>query len=84
MTDDNTDVTDTMWDQYATALLWEAVGDDFDAATQAFSVSSILLFVGVAAVDPAIANYAVFRLGNLACIAAPNAEETNFCSWRGR
>ncbi len=64
MTDDNTDVTDTMWDQYATALLWEAVGDDFDAATQAFSVSSILLFVGVAAVDPAIANYAVFRLGN--------------------
>ncbi len=64
MTDDNTDVTDTMWDQYATALLWEAVGDNFDAATQAFSVSSILLFVGVAAVDPAIANYAVFRLGN--------------------
>lgn len=64
MTDDITDVTDTMWHQYATALLWEAVGDDFDAATQAFSIGSMLLFVDVAAVDPARANYAVFRLGN--------------------
>lgn len=64
MTDDIIDVTDAMWEQYAAALLREAVGDDFDAATQAFSIGSILLFVDVAAVDPAIANYAVFRLGN--------------------
>jgi hypothetical protein len=64
MTDDMNDGTDTMWAQYAAALLHEAVGDDFDAATQAFSIGSILLFVDVAAADPAVANYAVFRLGN--------------------
>jgi hypothetical protein len=64
MTDDVNDGTDTLWQQYAAALLREAVGDDFDAATQAFSIGSILLFVDVAAADPAIANYAVFSLGN--------------------
>ena len=64
MTDDICDVTDAMWAQYAAALLREAVGDDFDAATQVFSIGSVLLFVDVAAADPAIANYSVFRLGN--------------------
>lgn len=64
MTDDIVDVTETMWERYAAALLRAAVGDDFDADTQAFTIGSILLFVDVAAADPAIANYAVFRLGN--------------------